>query len=347
MAPTETWLVVGGAGFLGKHIVQQLVDSHRCKVRVFDLRDCGIPGVESITGDLRKLSDVEAAVAGVDVVIHVATATPTSENALNKQLMDDVNVKGTENVLEACRKCGVQKLVYTSSASVVFEGKDLVDVDESIPYAGKPMDYYTATKIKGEQMIMAANSSSLATCALRPSGIFGEGDTVMVPTLVRQAKAGKMKYIIGDGKNMWDMTYAGNVAQAHILAAERLAPGSSIAGEAFFITNQQPVPFWSFTGDLLEGLGYPRPSIHLPLLLILAIAMLFEYVIRPLLKPIKELSTDFTVFRVKIVTRQRAFSCKKAKELLGYVPAVSIQEAVKRTVTHFGHLRAGDKVKAS
>ena len=117
MAPTETWLVVGGAGFLGKHIVQQLVDSNRCKVRVFDLRDCGIPGVESITGDLRRLSDVEAAVAGVDVVIHVATATPTSENALNKQLMDDVNVKGTENVLEACRKCGVQKLVYTSSAS--------------------------------------------------------------------------------------------------------------------------------------------------------------------------------------------------------------------------------------
>jgi sterol-4alpha-carboxylate 3-dehydrogenase (decarboxylating) len=101
--------------------------------------------------------------------------------------------------------------------AVVFEGKDLVDVDEGIPYASKPMDYYTATKIKGEQMVLAANDSSLATCALRPSGIFGEGDTVMVPTLVRQAKAGKMKYIIGNGKNKWDMTYAGNVAQAHIL----------------------------------------------------------------------------------------------------------------------------------
>jgi sterol-4alpha-carboxylate 3-dehydrogenase (decarboxylating) len=131
-------------------------------------------------------------------------------------------------------------------------------------------------------------------------------------------------------------------------AAERLYLGSPIAGEAFFITNQQPIPFWSFTGDLLEGLGYPRPSIHLPFLLILAIAMLFEYVIRPLLKPIKELYTDFTVFRVKIVTRQRAFSSKKAKELLGYVPAVSIEEGVKRTVRHFSHLRAGDeKMKAT
>jgi sterol-4alpha-carboxylate 3-dehydrogenase (decarboxylating) len=93
------------------------------------------------------------------------------------------------------------------------------------------------------------------------------------------------------------------------------------------------------TGDLLEGLGYARPSIKLPLPLILCIAMLFEYVIRPLLKPIKELSTDFTVFRVRIVTRQRAFSCDKARSLLGYTPAVPLREAIDRTVAYFGHLR--------
>lgn len=62
-----------------------------------------------------------------------------------------------------------------------------------------------------------ANGPDLATCALRPSGIFGEGDTVMVPTLVRQARAGKMKYMIGSGTNKWDLTYVGNVAQAHLL----------------------------------------------------------------------------------------------------------------------------------
>lgn len=144
----------------------------------------------------------------------------------------------------------------TTKTPVVFEGQDLVNADEALPYASRPMDYYTATKIEGERMALAANSESLATCALRPSGIFGEGDTVMVPTLVRQARAGKMKYIIGDGKNEWDLTYVGNVAQAHLLAAEQLAPGAPAAGQAFFITNQEPVPFWAFTGDLLEGLGY-------------------------------------------------------------------------------------------
>jgi sterol-4alpha-carboxylate 3-dehydrogenase (decarboxylating) len=89
------------------------------------------------------------------------------------------------------------------------------------------------------------------------------------------------------------------VPPTHQQAADKLSPGSPLAGEAFFITNQQPVPFWGFTGDLLEGLGYGRPRIKLPFGLILFFAMLFEYVIRPLLKPIKELSTDFTVFRYK------------------------------------------------
>jgi sterol-4alpha-carboxylate 3-dehydrogenase (decarboxylating) len=135
-------------------------------------------------------------------------------------------------------------------------------------------------------------------------------------------------------------------------AADKLSPGSNLAGEAFFITNQHPVPFWGFTGDLLEGLGYGRPHIKLPFALILFVAMLFEYVIRPLLRPIKELSTDFTVFRVRIVTRQRAFSCDKARKMLGYVPAVSLEDAIKRTVKHFEHLRntdaaAGARVKAS
>jgi nucleoside-diphosphate-sugar epimerase len=347
----ETVLVVGGAGFLGRHIVRQLLDHPRFArgVRVFDLRDPGIPGVERVfTGDLRRPEDVVAAVEGADVVIHVATATPTSENALDKELMDGVNVRGTYNVVEACRHAGVRRLVYTSSASVVFAGQDLDGVDEaSVGYALKPHDHYTATKIEGERIVLAANDSRLATCALRPSGIFGEGDTVMVPTMVRQAKAGKMKFVIGTGRNLWDLTYVGNVAQAHVLAAEALDVGSPAAGEAFFVTNQEPVPFWQFTGDLLEGLGYDRPSRRLPLFLVLGIAMLFEYVIRPLLSPVVRVTSDFTVFRVRIVTRARAFSGDKARRLLGYAPRVSVQEGLARTVAHFAHLRKGAPAAAA
>lgn len=104
--------------------------------------------------------------------------------------------------------------------AVVFDGNDLVGVDESAPYTTRPMDYYTQTKVEGEKLVLAANSPDLAVVALRPSGIFGEGDTVMVPTFVKQAKAGKMKYIIGNGQNVWDFTYVGNVAQAHVLVSK-------------------------------------------------------------------------------------------------------------------------------
>lgn len=101
----------------------------------------------------------------------------------------------------------------------MFDGSDLVGVDESAPYTTRPADYYTQTKIAGEKLVLAANSPEMAVVALRPSGIFGEGDTVMVPTFVKQAKAGKMKYIIGNGQNVWDFTYVGNVAQAHVLVS--------------------------------------------------------------------------------------------------------------------------------
>ncbi len=150
----------------------------------------------------------------MDVVFHCATAAPTGAGALNKALMDGVNVTGTRNIVAACQACKVKKLVSTSSASVVFDGRTLSMVDESHPYALKPMDYYTRTKIEGEKLVLAANGvAGVATCALRPSGIFGEGDPLFVPTVAKQAERGKTKYIIGDGSNRMDFTYVGNVAQ--------------------------------------------------------------------------------------------------------------------------------------
>eukprot|EP00201_Polytomella_parva_P013241 CAMPEP_0175051864 /NCGR_PEP_ID=MMETSP0052_2-20121109/8043_1 /TAXON_ID=51329 ORGANISM="Polytomella parva, Strain SAG 63-3" /NCGR_SAMPLE_ID=MMETSP0052_2 /ASSEMBLY_ACC=CAM_ASM_000194 /LENGTH=323 /DNA_ID=CAMNT_0016316209 /DNA_START=206 /DNA_END=1177 /DNA_ORIENTATION=- len=301
-------------------------------------------GVISLVADLRKLDQVEAAIKDMDIVFHVATAAPTGENALNIQLMQSVNVTGTENVIQACKSCGVKALIYTSSASVVFEGKPLKHVDEDCPYASKPMDYYTRTKIDGEKLILAANSKSLQTVALRPSGIFGEGDMVFVPTLVRNARKGKMKYIIGSGENLMDFTYAGNVALAHLLAADALTSCDTstrdrVAGKAYFITNDEPVPFWNFMGDTCAELGYPRPARHLPFFLIIFIAAIFEYVIRPLVKPIMgNLQTDFTVNRILIATTHRSFSCNRAKKDFGYRPAIKLHDALKKSITAFEHL---------
>lgn len=341
-------LVTGGGGFLGRHIVEQLLASGKYDVRVFDIRapptNSADSRVDYVVGDLRKPGDVVAACAGCSVVFHVATASPTGANAYNHALMEGVNVDGTHNVVDACIECKVPVLVYTSSASVVFDGTNLFLADEETPYAAKPLDFYTTTKIDGEKIVLAGNGrGGLATCALRPSGIFGEYDLLMVPTTVEKARAGKMKYIIGDGKNMMDWTYAGNVAAAHLAAADvLLAEGltSKAAGKPYFVTNDEPRPFWGFMGDLCGGLGYGRPRIHLPVLLVMFIAYLVQYIIIPLVSPFKRLETDFTPFRITVASSNRTFDCGRAKRELGYRPTVSIDEALERTLKHFAHLKA-------
>ena len=340
-----TVVVTGGAGFLGRHIVEQLVDSGLYQsVRVMDIRvpEDKVSGVEYVACDLRKPEDVSGAIEGASVVIHTATASPTGANAYNKVLMKSVNVDGTQNVIDACVAHGVKVLVYTSSASVVFEGKDLLLVDEDTPYASQPMDFYTETKIDGEKLVLGAHGG-LATCALRPSGIFGEYDQLTVPSIVSKAKAGKTKYIIGDGKNMMDWTYAGNIAHAHILTASVLLenPNAPCAGQAYFITNDEPNPFWGMMGDICEGLGYARPRIHLPYHLIMAIACFMQYIVIPLLKIFgKTLETDLTPFRIAVSSVNRTFSCERAKKDLGYVPEVNMQEALQKTLKYFKHLHA-------
>lgn len=140
----------GGSGFLGRFLVQHLLATGEyASVKILDLNPPSpdIPGADFIKGNLTDVASVTSACEGIDVVFHTATAAPTAQNAASAQaLMHAVNVQGTENVLAACGSAGVQRLVFTSSASVVFDGSPLVDVDESTPYADPPMDFYTHTK---------------------------------------------------------------------------------------------------------------------------------------------------------------------------------------------------------
>jgi sterol-4alpha-carboxylate 3-dehydrogenase (decarboxylating) len=328
---------------LGQHLVRALLRTGGYQVTVFDIRPAAEAGVETIVGDLRKPEGVHEACKGRDVVFHCATASPSASNASNEELMYAVNVRGTEHVVAACKAAGVPKLVYTSSASVVFEGKDLIGVNEDQPYASRPLDFYTRTKVLGETVVLSANGQGLATVALRPSGIFGEGDPLFVPVLIDKAAAGKMKYMIGDGRNVMDFTYVGNVAQAHIQAAEKLVLGSPVAGRPYFITNDEPRPFWEFLGDICEGLDYGRPRIKLPFGLIFFLACIFEYLVLPLFRLVGRplAASEFTRNRIRIAASNRRFNISRAKNDLGYSPDVSMDEALQRTLKSFEHLRKG------
>ena len=184
-------------------------------------------------------------------------------------------------------------------------------------------------------MVLAANSPALATCALRPSGIFGPGaDRLLVPSIAERAKNGKLKYMIGTGENLFDWTYVGNVAAAHLLAAQRLAePGSGAAGEAFFVTNDERHTFWGMLGDLAEGLGYERPSVKLPVWLMLVVAYLAAF-----FGAVFGVKGDLNPTRVRLASVQRTVNVAKAKRVLGYKPAVSLEQGKELTIAGFQHL---------
>ncbi|XP_033124998.1 sterol-4-alpha-carboxylate 3-dehydrogenase, decarboxylating-like, partial [Anneissia japonica] len=159
--------VVGGSGFLGQHLVEKLL-ADGYVVRVFDIKHSfDNKAVEFHIGDLCQPKDLLPALESADIVFHCASP---SSACINKDLFYRVNVEGTKNVVEMCKKVGVKRLVLTSSASVLFEGIDLEGATEDTPYASKPIDYYTETKILQERIVLEASdpANGFLTVAIRP-----------------------------------------------------------------------------------------------------------------------------------------------------------------------------------
>lgn len=332
-------VVTGGSGFLGRHLVRKLVD-RRWQVVVFDLRQFHAdhpshePYVTARVGTITQLGDLVSACRDVDVVFHCVSADPLASG--DEPLMWSINVEGTKNVIEACKQCSVPRLVFVSSASVVFDGSHMLNTDESRAYPLKYIDFYSKSKAEAERLVLAASRDTLLTCSLRPSAIFGEGDPVFVPRLIEAGKQGSTKYIIGDGKTKWEFTYVGNVADACIQAADHLAPGSKVAGQAYFITNDETTLFWAQCGVILGKLGYPVPSACIPFTLCYVIATILELVLlllSPVYKPARP--PTFTRHRVMLLNTHRQLSCAKAKRDFGYKPTVSMEEGIDRTVQFF------------
>lgn len=146
----EKYLVIGGNGFLGRHVIEQIrLRKDGSSIAVFDMVKPadGAADVKFYTGDLRKFDDVVAALDGITAVIH--TASPPHVNSSNppRDLYFSINVDGTKNVIEACKAKGITKLVVTSSGSVISTGEPMVNVDESTPYPAEAIDVYTESKV--------------------------------------------------------------------------------------------------------------------------------------------------------------------------------------------------------
>ncbi|KAF9159681.1 erg26, C-3 sterol dehydrogenase [Actinomortierella ambigua] len=330
-------LVTGGNGFLGRWIVADLVKRTDYDITILDIAiPANVVNTHRLTylaGDITDKEGVQQALKGHDICIHVAS--PPHDFPPEKFRF--INIQGTQNVIDGCLAEGVGRLIYTSSASVVSDGSPLENADETWPIPKTFIETYSETKAIAEDMCLKANCDRLLTCSLRPSGIFGPGDSQGTPGFMEVLKKGQHVLQVGDNSGLFDWTYVENVAYAHTIAAEKLVPGSKAAGQAFFITNGAPVPFWNHPRALMAQKGVVAPYlIVINFQIALVIGFLSE--VATLIKELmgkKNLKEGFTRTRVRYVAWNRYFNISKARDVLGYEPVVSYKEGIKRTMAHF------------
>jgi nucleoside-diphosphate-sugar epimerase len=322
-----TCTVIGGAGMLGYEIVRQLVAAGK-QVSVLDLQPLPerLPECDAWIGDVRDRDAVQAACAGSEVVFQTAAAV--WEPGTARAVYESVNVDGNRIVVDVCRELAIRRLVYTSTIDVVVDGrKPIVDGDESLPYPEKlPGDHYSRTKIAAEQLMIAANGPDLATCALRPAGMYGPRDRYHLGNIVDMARRGK--YVrAGSGKARFTHVYSENAAHLHVLAAERLFPGSPVAGQIYFVGDHYPATnLFDFMEPYLEALGLPVPRRSIPYPVAYAAACVAE-----LVTP----RSNLTRFAVAQTCVDHTYRHDKAERDLGYEPIVSHEEAFRRTLAYW------------
>jgi nucleoside-diphosphate-sugar epimerase len=280
-------------------------------------------GIDCAKGDITDYEALKAACDDRDVVFHVAAKV-----GLWGAYGDfySVNVEGTKNVLRACQEQGIRKLVFTGSPSVVFHGGDVDGVDESAPYPEKFDSFYSQTKAESERMVLAANYEKLSTVSLRPHFIWGPGDRNLLPRMISRQKAGRL-YRIGDDNKLVDTIYVDDAVTAHILAAVQLSPLSDIAGKAYFLSGDDPRPFWQIVDLMLAAAGLGPVKKRLPKAVAFGLASICEGTWKAL-----RLSSEppLTKFLVNTLTTAHWFDISAAKRDLGWKPKMKIEDGMAR-----------------
>lgn len=318
-------LVTGGSGFVGAALARALVQ-RGAKVRLY--QRSALPwaealGMEVVCGDLNDAQRLTAALAECDGVFHTAAKVGVWGS---KRDFEQVNVRGTETLLMACRAAGVRRLVYTSTPSVVFDGHDQDGIDESTSYPARHLAAYSETKAHAEQLVLAANDSSLATVALRPHLIWGPGDPHLVRRLIERARVGRLR-LVGGGRKLVDSTYIDNAVLAHLLADERLQAGAACAGRAYFISNGEPMPMAELINRILAAAQLPPVQRSVSASVAYAVGAGLEWLGRLTGRTDEPPMTRF-------VARQLAtahwYKLDAARRDLGYTPAVTIAQGLER-----------------
>lgn len=320
-------LVTGGTGFLGSRLVERLLAAG-CAVTVVSRQPrpaLDARGVRVVVGPLHDPAVCAEACRGAATVFHAAARVGVWGRRADFQRD---NVHATLALLAAAKAAGVSRFVYTSTPSVVYNGRDLAGADESLPLTTDCPSPYPLTKARAERAVLAASTPDFATVALRPHLIWGVGDPHLVPRVLARARAGRLR-IVGPGTNRVDMVHVDNAVDAHLDAERALASRqlmvdtsrSGPAGRAYFITNGEPVVLWDWINGFLTALGEPPVTKKLSLAAATRIGAVCEGLWRVLPLPGEPPMTRFVAAEL---AKDHWFSIEAARRDLGYAPRVSM-----------------------
>jgi nucleoside-diphosphate-sugar epimerase len=233
-------------------------------------------------------------------------------------------VRGTGNVIDACRAAGVRRLVHVSTEAVLLAGEPLVNVDETAPLRPDSKSPYCATKAKAEQLVRDANGNGLETVCVRPRFVWGAGDATLLPTLVAAVMAGKFAWI-GGGRHLTATTHVDNAVEGLMLAASRGAPGG-----VYFVSDGEPVLFRDFVTKLLGTQGVVAPDRNVPLAPAKRGAAMGEALWRAL--PLKG-SPPLTRMAVWVSSLETTIDISRARRELGYEPIRTREQGLDELIS--------------
>lgn len=316
--------ITGATGFLGQHLVANLKNNSNYEVLAIG-RNKTIGqqlDVEFTELDIRDKAQILQSVKGVDIIIHCAAlSAPWGK----KKDFYTINVEGTNNIISAAQRNGVEKLIHISSPSIYFDFTDRVNLTEESYIPKQQVNHYAASKLLAENIVNKSSQEGLNTIILRPRGIYGEGDTAILPRLIKAVQK-KRLFVIGNGENIVDLTYVENVVQAIICS---LKASKQANRKTFNITNDEPIQLWPLLKTLFEKLEY---SFDINKKISWPYAYTYAYLSELMTLICNKEEPLLTRYSAGILAKSQTFDISAAKTILGYKPTINVITGIERVV---------------
>jgi len=344
----KQFAVTGGSGFVGRRVVEMLVERGASRVVSFDIREPitkAFPEMNFLTAEQEKrieyiIADISDAVAvskafkGVDAVFHIAAAVGPF---IAKPVFHKVNVVGTENVVNACKLNGIKKLVAASTPSIFFKGQHISGAKPSELEIAKPGQFlatYAETKAVAEKIVREANSPpDLMTVNIAPHTVYGPRDSLFVPNIIETAPSLR---IMGTGENLISFTHVDNYSDALVSALDQLFPGSPILGNYYIVTDEEVQNFWKVMDQLVvyQGATSLYKKFRVPSFIMYTIAYVGQ-----MITWFTGSKFRITPFNVTMLTIDRYFNIDEAVRDLKYKPLKKFDAGWNETLLWFSKNR--------